>query len=475
MHLSVVVYKCKIAVIPLILKIRKMKFIYTVILIFPLFVAKANCQNIVPKLKKNEVIEFSDDIYKYRIELLNKRTPIELEFNEHVKHYIDLFNSERREQFSKIVGLSKMYFPLYEEKLDKYDIPYELKYLSIVESALDPMAVSPSGAVGLWQFKINTGRMFDLNVDSYVDDRRDPIKSTEAACQYLNYLYRIFDDWQLAISAYNGGPGSIRNAIEKSGGKRNFWEIYPYLPEQTKKYLPAFVAVNYLMNHYKEHGIEEKLPEYTYYETDTVHINNPLTFYDVQKVLDLSIWQIRSLNPSYKRNFVPFSKSYRVMVLPKHLIRHFKDNLDIIYSDESGRADGKKFSPDDEKKGLMKISHVVKNGEFLHKIAIQYKCTIEDILAWNQITISRLRKGQKLILWVKPEVHESLLGGKKEVFTLSNGKKSYFYYVVQKGDSLDKIVNKFNGVSDEDVRKLNNLKINEHPTPGERLIINVAK
>ncbi len=418
---------------------------------------------------------FSEEILKYRIQLLNERTPIQLEFNAEVKRYIDLFSNERKDQFEKIIGLSKLYFPTFEEELDKSDLPYELKYLSIVESALDPMAVSKSGAVGLWQFKIGTGKMFDLQIDSYIDERRDPLKSTHAACEYMTYLYRIFGDWRLAISAYNGGPGAVRQAIEKANGKTDYWEIFEFLPEPTKKYLPAFVAVNYMMNHYKDYNISEQQCEFSYYQTDTVHVNNALTFYDLQKVLDISIMQLRFLNPSYKRNFVPNSKEAFVLVLPKSLVQPFRDNLELIYSDKEGREDGKKFSIEESNKDLIKIYHRVEYGDFLHKIAILYKCTIEDILAWNRLDLSNLKEGQELILYVQPEVKSNIIDGKKSAFTSTNGKDHFFYYTVQKGDTLDKIVRKFNGADHKRILRLNNLETNAHVKTKKKLLINVSK
>ena len=220
---------------------------------------------------KTEIVEINEDnksvteqkninpeiLCSERIELLNKSTPIELAYNQYVKKFVDIYSGRRKKEFEKIRGLSDLYFPIFEEKLDKYNLPLELKYLPVVESSLNALAVSPSGAVGLWQFLFNTSNMFDLEINSYIDERRDPVKSTEAACRYFLYLYNIFNDWQLAIASFNGGPGEIRNAIEKSGGKTSFWDLQPYLSQQTKNYVPAFIASLYVLNYADEIGMEK--------------------------------------------------------------------------------------------------------------------------------------------------------------------------------------------------------------------------
>jgi len=202
------------------------------------------------------VTEYPEWLYETRFKELDSKTPIKLEYNDQVKAYIDVYVVKRREHLSRIIGRSQYFFPLFEEYLSKYNLPLELKYLAIVESALDPRARSSSGAMGLWQFLYQASRMFDLKVDSYMDERCDPLKSTIAACQYLDYLYRNLNDWQLALAAYNGGLGVVKKAIERSGGKKNFWELQPYLPAEVKAYVPAFIAVNYVMKYYRNYDIE---------------------------------------------------------------------------------------------------------------------------------------------------------------------------------------------------------------------------
>ena len=220
-----------------------------------------NNQNVATKSYPNENIKtFPDIYYEYKIAELSKVSPIKLDYNQDVKKYIDLYLEKRSEKVSEFLGLEELYFPIFEEYLDKYNLPLELKYLPIVESGLNPLAQSSSGAMGLWQLLLNASKLLGLQVTSYRDERCDPYLSTEAACKYLKYLYETFNDWQLALAAYNGGPGEIRNAIQRSGGKTDFWQIQPYLPEQTKWYVPSFIAIVYLANHASEHGIYPKHP-----------------------------------------------------------------------------------------------------------------------------------------------------------------------------------------------------------------------
>ena len=240
---------------------------------------------------------FPDLVYEVKIASIDNLSPISFDYNQHVKRYIDIYTLERREQVSQMLGLASLYFPMFDEMLDKHQLPLEFKYLAVVESALNPLAVSPSGAVGLWQFKINSGRMFDLEVNSYIDERMDPIKSTEAACMYLKYLYRIFNDWHLVMAAYNAGPGVVRNAIYRSGGETNFWKIYDQLPEAAQNYVPAFIAAAYVMQNAKEHGIEPTPPMVTFFQTDTIHVSKPVSFNILSSETGIPVDVIRFLNP----------------------------------------------------------------------------------------------------------------------------------------------------------------------------------
>lgn len=344
--------------------------------------------------------KFPDLFYEYKIAELNAQTPLELEFNDYVKEYILLYLTKRREQLSDIIGLADLYFPIFEEYLDKYGLPLELKYLPVVESALDPRARSSSGAMGLWQFKLNTSKMFDLHVSSYVDERCDPYKSTDAACRYLKYLFNIFNDWSLTLAAYNSGPGEIRNAIERSKGQQNFWQIYNELPEQTRNYIPAFIAMNYLMNHYHQHEINPIIPDYSFFDVDTVHVTHPISFKSISDNIDLPLEIIRVLNPVYKLDYIPANGHAMILILPADYLYEFVKAENVIYANSNSVFNYHENF--DFEKALVKdkeVMHVVKKGEFLHKIALKYHCTIEEIMTWNELTDQVIHEGQKLKIW----------------------------------------------------------------------------
>jgi membrane-bound lytic murein transglycosylase D len=352
---------------------------------------------------------YPDLFFEYRIAELNINTPVELDYNEAVRYYIDLYTVHRREEFARIIGLSELYFPFFDEMLAKYNLPLELKYLTIVESGLNPLAVSKSGAVGLWQFLLNTGRLFDLEINSYIDERRDPFRSTEAACRYLTYLYNTFNDWQLVLSSYNGGPGDVRKAIEMSNGALNYWEIRPYLSEQAQNYVPAFMAVTYLMNYYREHQITPIPPPYHYRDLDTLRISYYLTFSQISGMLDIPVEQLRFLNPVYKMDVVPEMSEPAILVLPRDKISLFIQNESKILGevpeeDNYHTMMGNAHSTDNK----IQIIHVVEKGEFFHKIALKYNCTLENIKTWNNLTDNTLSPGQKLVIWINKVQYDKI-------------------------------------------------------------------
>ncbi len=270
----------------------------------------------VYKYSSDFVPVFEDLVYESRMSKLDAKTPFNLDYNSAVRPYIEMYTSRRRELVSRMLGMAKLYFPLFEEKLDKYDLPLELKHLAIVESALNPNAVSKAGAAGLWQFMYGTGKMFGLNVTSYVDDRRDPYKATEAACKYFKFLYKMFGDWQLVLAAYNGGPGTVNKAIRRSGGKKTYWEIRPYLPKETQGYVPAFIAVNYVMNYTAEHNLYPYKPKNTYFDVDTIQIRQQVSFYQISEVLGIPMEDLDCLNPSYKKRVIPYNETGSTLCIP---------------------------------------------------------------------------------------------------------------------------------------------------------------
>ena len=344
---------------------------------------------------------FTNADYSWRIEKLNEASPVQLDFNDIVKRYIDVYSIRHRDKTARILGLSEIYFPIFEEYLDKYDLPLELKYIAVIESALNPKAKSKSGATGLWQFMYHASRMFDLKISSYVDERMDPVKSTDAACKYLQYLYRIFGDWQLAIAAYNGGPGVVRDAIKASGGKTNFWDIAAYLPDQTRTYVPAFIAVNYVMNYNQEHNIVPKELKFSYLKLSDVTVKKPLSLKTVSEKLEVSIADLRRLNPIYKLDFIPNSELPAKLTLPVDKVLSYVEKESELYATPRNNM----LYHDIEKNmsltsGKKCIIHVVKPGEYFHKIAMKYACTSNNIKKWNNLSEDLLHIGQKLKVWV---------------------------------------------------------------------------
>lgn len=290
----------------------------------------ANCFDpnaVVP----GSVPSFSDQAYTERINAL--QSPIPLSYNRHVKEFIDLYAIRKRGLTQRAMGLSNLYFPMYEEILDKEGLPLEFKYLSIVESALNPIAVSRVGATGLWQFMYNTGIIYDLKVTSYTDDRRDPVKATHAACQYFKDMYAIYGDWLLVIAAYNCGAGNVNRAIKRSGGKTNFWELMPYLPKETRGYVPAFIAVTYVMNYSKEHNLYPVSPAYSYFEVDTVRVDRPVNFNVLARTLDLPLDVICYLNPIYKRKMIPDVGGDYVLRLPTNKMAMYMAQQEQIFAE----------------------------------------------------------------------------------------------------------------------------------------------
>ena len=343
-----------------------------------------------------------DMLYEYRIAQLNALSPIPLDYNQDVRRYIDLYTGPRKADMARIIGLSHLYFPIFEEALDRCSLPHELKYLTVIESGLNPLAVSKSGAAGLWQFLFNTARLFDLEVSSYIDERRDPYKSTEAACRYLSYLNSTFNDWQLVLSSYNGGPGEVRKAIERCKGETNYWKLRPFLSEQARNYVPAFIAAFYLMNFYQQHGIVPEAPVFAYNTLDTLHIHYAVSFNQISSVISLPVEHIRLLNPAYRRDYIPAKQPWSLLVLPA-------DKVQVYLQHETSILGYTTVTPDynlmvqqsTNTEGKTKIVHVVQPGEVTHKIAMQYNCTLGNIRIWNNMDGYEVKAGQRLVIWVK--------------------------------------------------------------------------
>ena len=348
--------------------------------------------------------EFSDSIYDLRIRRLDAKSPIDLVFNPYVKQYINVYTRQRRAQLSRMMGLAEYYFPMFEEVLDQFDLPLELKYLAIVESALNPRAKSWAGATGLWQFMYNTGKEYDLKVSSYVDERMDPYRATVAACRFFKQSYAVYEDWALVLASYNSGRGNVNKAIRRSGGLKNYWRIRRFLPKETRSYVPAFIAVCYAMNYTSEHEIKVVKPGVSYYETDTVEVKYQVDFEYLAASLDISIAELEFLNPSYKINVIPNIKGRKYYLsLPIDKMGVFVANEKEIYAhfielNNQKQKSYPKYTEQDER-----IVYRVKSGEYLGKIALRYGCSVKKIRQWNNLKNDNIRVGQRLILYVRPD------------------------------------------------------------------------
>jgi membrane-bound lytic murein transglycosylase D len=349
---------------------------------------------------KDFVPYYSDEVYIERFAQLGKTSPIPLVYNRQVKDMIELYAVKKRALTERMLGLAQLYFPMIEEMLDRYGIPLEMKYLAIIESALNPIAKSPVGAGGLWQFMYGTGKQYNLDVNSYVDDRSDPYKSTIAACKHLNDLYKVHKNWLLVLAAYNSGTGNVTKAIRRSGGKTDFWDISPYLPQETRGYVPAFIAVTYVMNHASDHNLFPIMPIYKYSDIDTVLVKDFLTFDVLAERLNVSKDELLFLNPAYRKGVIPSTseKSY-FLRLPKRCVADFVNNETALYAYNQQKVQIDKESV------LTALTHsqesffhYVKYKETLASIANLYGVSVSDIRQWNHITKRSVKTGQRLII-----------------------------------------------------------------------------
>jgi len=442
---------------------------------------------------EKEVPAYADDIYRKRIEKI--QSPIPLTFNDEVKQYINLYGLQKRALTERVMGLAQLYFPLYEQILDQQQLPLEFKYLSVVESALNPTAVSPVGASGLWQFMLATGKMYGLQVTSYTDDRRDPVKSTYAACQYFKDMYAIYNDWLLVIASYNCGPGNVNRAIARSGGKRTFWEISPYLPRETRGYVPAFIAVTYLMNYTAEHNLTAVEPLVNYFEVDTVMVNHRIDLHQAAAAINVPYEVLSYLNPVYKRGIIPESETAYVLRMPTNRMNQYLANEATLIQPPIETLQ----QPETAETGTyvneqVRKTHRVKKGEHLLVIANKYNCSVNDLKRWNNLRSTRLQTGQQLKVYVNvPKKVEPLAVASKPKETVASISTSdtlatttpdssaqtvsvaavmtintnriqdpgTMYHVVAPGDTLWKIAQRYEGLTVEKIKEINQLESNE--------------
>jgi len=421
----------------------------------------------------DSIPKYDDYTYQARLAKLDANSPFDLVYNEHVKGFINMYAMRKRESVSRMMGVAQLYYPMFEEVFDRYNIPLELKHLAVIESALIPYAKSRAGATGLWQFMYPTGKMYGLNVTSYIDQRCDPYKATVAAAEYLKSLYGMFGDWQMVLAAYNAGPGTISKAIRRSGGKKTYWEIRPFLPTETQGYVPAFIAANYVMSFGPEHNIYPAVPRKTYFEVDTVVVKEQMNFEQLSQALDITQEEILYFNPQYRKNIIPAGGN--AMCLPKNKIGIFLTNEQDIYSAIKAQQ---KEGVIVESLAEVKKTHTVKSGEKLSTIARKYGVTVADLKNWNYIGKKGLKPGKKIIVYVRetqaPKIKELEIksdskndqnlaltkeADSKLVAVNTSSKEEFFIHKVKKGESLFSIAKKY-GVAVDDVKSLNNLKSN---------------
>lgn len=412
--------------------------------------------------------DLSTEVLKKRLAKLDAQSPFNIEHTPALENVIKAFLKNRKTSMERLMAISEYYFPMFEEHLAKYDVPLEIKYLAIVESALNPKARSRVGATGLWQFMYPTGKQFNLEVNSYVDERYDPLKATEAACQYLSNLYGIFGDWSLVLASYNAGPGNVSKAIRRSGGSQNYWNIRRNLPRETANYVPAFLATMYIFEYKKEHGLQPKKAVTSYFETDTIAVKREITFNQVSELLDIPVEQIEFLNPIYKLNIIPFVEG------KQHYLRLPKDKLGLFVSNEE-----KVYAYVDylgtQKEGIQKaaiasnvsssssnvIYHKIRRGESIGLIADKYNVSIANIRRWNGLRGNTIHAGKTLKIY----------SNKSVASTTSTNTSNKGTYTVQSGDSLYSIARKFPGISADDLKKWNDIS-GDNIQPGMKLKTN---
>jgi len=434
---------------------------------------------------KRERIFFPDSLIIKQLDTLQYNSAMQLSFNKIVKRYIEHYTIKARTQTCAMLGLSDYYFPIFEEELDRQGLPLELKYLPIIESALNPTAFSRAGASGLWQFMHPTGRQYKLKITSYVDERRDPMKSTVAAVTYLKDLYRMYGDWMLVIAAYNCGQGNVNKAIRRSGGKKNYWDIYYSLPRETRGYVPTFIAAMYVFNYseqYNLYPVKSNFPPMC----DTVMINKKLHFEQIAAIVKMPVEQIRELNPQYSRNIVPAAPHHPLAIkMPykyvnafvemqdsvlAHNRKKYFDNKDRIVDPRARRQQYAYAAP----KNRTKVIYTVEKGDVVGKIARKCHVRSADMRYWNRIRRNNIRIGQKLVLYVPNNKVKSIKKYKNVKIVGTSYKMpkgQYVYHRVRRGENLWTIARKYPGVSNKDIMRWNNIRNAKLVKPGARLKI----
>lgn len=441
--------------------------------------------------------ELPTELLKQRLAAMNQKSPFEIEYNQGLENIIKSFLKNRKKSFSRLMALSEYYFPMFEDAFAKQNVPLEIKYLAVVESALNPKAVSKMGATGLWQFMYGTGKQYALKIDSYIDERSDPLKATAAASEYMTKMFNIFGDWELVLASYNSGPGNVTKAIRRSGGKTKYWDIRNYLPKETQGYVPAFLATMYLFEYHKEHGINPERAVVKNFETDTVAIKNQMSFKQIADLLDMPQSQIQLLNPSYKMGVVPFYQGEQHFIrLPKDKVATFVSNEEQIYAYVKHNTEFRstssrlavKYAPK-AKPAVAKPAAIesgdfefykVRKGDNLGAIASKYNVSIGEIKKWNNLKTNAVAIGRSLKIKSEEPTPSAIKANaivdkKEEAIAAAENKEKTAVdvdYVVVAGDNLGSIAKKF-GTTIAELKELNDLTSNNIGL-GKTLIISKA-
>lgn len=424
--------------------------------------------------------ELPTELLKERLAAMDAKSPFNIEYNQGLENLIKSFLKNRKKAFASQMAVAQYYFPIFEEALAKQNVPLEIKYLAVVESALNPKAVSKAGATGLWQFMYYTGKQYNLNIDSYIDERSDPLKASAAAAQYMINMFAVFNDWDLVLASYNSGPGNVTKAIRRSGGLQNFWNIKKHLPQETQGYVPAFLATMYIYEYHKEHGINPKKALVRHFATDTVMVKKEMSFAQISSLLDIPVEQLRALNPSYKRDVIPnYAGKNHYLTLPSCKVGIFTSNEDKIYAYVQYEMDKREKTNGGRKGVFLKDSialasnnnkikyYKVKKGDNLGEIAKNNSVAVSDLKKWNHLKGNAVASGKslKIIIENDKDTNTALASklDKNKSITVKDNKNvattesktavdkkdtlavnASNFYVVQKGDNLNSIAKKYN-------------------------------
>lgn len=438
-------------------------------------------------IDKKVDFELPTELLKSRLAAMDAKSPFNIEYNQGLENIIKSFLKNRKKSFERLMAISEYYFPMFEEAMARQNVPLEIKYLAVVESALNPKAVSRVGATGLWQFMFQTGKQYNLDINTYVDDRSDPLKASDAAALYMSNMYKIFGDWDLVLASYNSGPGNVAKAIRRSGGQQNFWNIRKYLPKETQGYVPAFLATMYIYEYHKEHGIVPNRAVIKHFATDTIMIKQQISFKQISDLLNIPVYQLQLLNPSYKRDVIPFiAGENHFLRLPNDKVAIYTSNEDKIYAytqyeaskrerpyEIRGIAVRDSLNTDSERTVVSKTRfYKVKRGDSLSEIAGKFGVAMSDIKKWNRLRSNKAPKGRNLKIYsyesvaVNPKKETAIVDANniisdkkyKEEQVVSFVKTTK-KYKVRKGDNLGLIAAKYD-VSVSDIKEWNNLKKN---------------